>query len=818
MSVEKTIIARARPHILAAKAQEVLNRELSKGCEPWIAPAPVAIEPPYRPLARAEDLFSAGSEVDFVPESLAPLEDLIRLQIWLSPEQEFNWLNSELFLKLLCTVSHRVGFEVVGHKAEIQFRFFVHRNDLPIVQTAFRSQFEKCELTPLSQSPLERLRPDSLEDMIFWDFFSPPPYCHRLTQPDEIIVSSYKPLIAALMEIEPPGIGFYQALLQPVNSGHSWHQNVERLLDFEYWIKLATGLPMPQRHLQQAPSGDLRNMANDVGCKAHNDKPFYSLAVRVGVISGKDLGEFYLKAIATFLSAFQHGGRPLQYITERQYRKALPEDDIMDMFFKGATYRSGFLVNSAELAGIVHVPESGILEHREPPLPLLETLPVRNPDLQEGTPIGTSTYAGAESVVCIPLGARARSTHLIGKPGTAKSTTMGRMVGDDIDKGMGVAVLDPHGDLIDVLLRTIKEEDIERTIYFDPGNPDYVPLWNSLHRSRGQDLSRTADDLVGAFKSVVTGWGDRLEHLMKHGLYALLQLPGSTLLDLSDLLRRGSKESERLRERILEVVDNQTARQFWENDFIQYSNEALGPPKHKLSKLLLSGTLSMMLSQPESAIDFRHIMDNGMIFLADLSTIGSEEREILGCFILSLFHLAALGRSDIAEEKRKQFFLYVDEAHRFLTPAMEDLIAETRKFGASLTLAHHYLSQFGTKKIDALSSVGSTLIMSLDGKDARYLTKDLKNLVKSEDLVNLKMGQLIARIGTDVVKVKMPGPLEIPKRHFKNEIIQRSFKHYYKPVSVVRERIARKYGSGDALHSPLTSQENPVEEFIYEEF
>jgi hypothetical protein len=202
------------------------------------------------------------------------------------------------------------------------------------------------------------------------------------------------------------------------------------------------------------------------------------------------------------------------------------------------------------------------------------------------------------------------------------------------------------------------------------------------------------------------------------------------LLDLSDLLRRKTDNSNRIRKKILGVVDNRTAHQFWENDFDRYSNEALDPPKHKLSKLLVSGTVSLMLSQPENRIELRKIMDEGMVLLVNLSTIGSEVREILGCFILSLFHLSALGRSETAMENRKQFHIYADEAHRFLTEALEDLIAETRKFGVSLTLAHHYLSQFSTKQADALSSVATTIIMNVDAKDARHLTKDLRQLVQ----------------------------------------------------------------------------------------
>jgi hypothetical protein len=492
---------------------------------------------------------------------------------------------------------------------------------------------------------------------------------------------------------------------------------------------------------------------------------------------------------------------------------------MMEMFTIGATYRPGFLVNSAELAGLVHIPPAEILEYHNPPLPVLETLPVRNVSLHSGTPIGTCEYAGIKQSVCIPSGPSSKSTHIIGKPGSAKSTTMARMALDNIDKGIGLAVLDPHGDLVDALLCLIKEEHVERTIYFDPGDPAYVPIWNPLKRSAGQDLSRTADDLVAAIKSVVTGWGDRMEHLLRHGLYALLQLPNSTLLDLSNLLRRKTDESERLRKEILDVVDNQTAYLFWKNDFHRYSNEALDPPKHKLSKLLVAGTVSLMLSQPESLIDFRRVMDEGKILLVNLANIGSEVREILGCFMLSQFHLTALSRSDTSPANRRQFHIYADEAHRFITEALEDLIVETRKFGVSLTLAHHYLRQFAAKQVDALSSVATTIIMNVDSNDARHLTKDLQNLVHRDDLIKLEVGEAIARIGTDIVRVKTHGPLQIPERNFKAAIIKRSQDHYYKPVHVVQSTIRQQGNRWNRTFSPLTAAKTgDVEEFVYDEF
>ena len=819
MSVEQTIIAKARPQMLAARAKAIMEKEFSKGCHPGIITKPVALEPPFNSITQAPELLAGKTETDFNIEPLPPTRDLVRLQLWLSPEQKFSWLNSELFLKQLRAVSHRVAFEIVGNSGKIQMRFLVHRRDLPIIQTAFISQFERCEISHKFDGFFTELTPESWNDVKFLDCFPPPPYSHLITRPDELKVTTYLALVTALMGVEPPAVGFYQALIQPVNSAHNWHRNVQILLDIEYTFKLLTGIQVPQRYLQQAPSGDLRQMAWEVETKAHNDKPFYSIAVRLGVVAAGKNGLNHLKALLTFVNLFQHGGCPLGYITEKEYKRVISSDRFMEMFTLGATYRPGFLVNSSELSGFFHIPPAGIMEHRQAPITILETLPVRNADLHTGTPIGTCEYAGEVNPVCVPHELRSRSTHIIGKPDQGKSTLIAHMIQDDIDRGMGVAVIDPHGDLIEDLMCLIKEEHIEKTIYFDPGHPDYVPLWNPLKRARGQDISRTADDIVGAFKSVVTGWGDRMEHLLRHGLYALLQLPNSSLLDLSDLLRRKTYDSARLRKQILEVVDNQTAREFWKHDFDRYSNEALDPPKHKLSKLLVSGTVSLMLSQPESLIDFRKIMDEGRILLVDLSTIGSEVREILGCFILSLFHLTALSRNDISIKNRKQFHIYADEAHRFITEALEDLIAETRKFGVGLTLAHHYLSQFATKKIDALSSVGTTIIMNVDTKDARYLTKDLQDLVQYKDLITLEKGRAIARIGTDIVRLKTLGALKIPKQHFKNAIKDRSRKLYCKPVNVIRDYIRQKdRRRGPPFSSLTTAPGESPEEFIYDEF
>ncbi len=795
MSEEKAIIKMAMPLMLRARVENFLHDENRKGCDPRLFPAPVSLEPPFSPITYSDNFQNSSLCDEISYEAIPDSRQLVRLQVWLSPDQKYDWLKTEIFLKQLSQISHRIGFEIIGNSGKIHIGFLVHQDDIPFLDISCRGMFERCELTQAPSVEGFDALVDPKAQVSFMDYYPPPPYSHLLTSPNEFKVSPYRSLIAALMTIDPPDWGFYQALFQPVHPDHNWHRNVETLLDVEYMFKLISS-QNSQRYLQQAPSGDLRQMAREVETKSHNDKPFYFLACRVGAISYRD-PQRYLKSLSVFFNLFQHGRRPMGVITDREYRLHLSIEEIKTMFQRGVTYRPGFLVNSFELSGPVHIPNADILEFRTPRLNLINTVPVQNEDIHEGTPIGTYEYTGTVYPVCIPLHLRPRSTHIIGKSGMAKSTTMAHMILDDINRGMGVAVIDPHGDLIEDLLIRIPEEHIERTVYFDLTIPDYVPIWNPLQRSRGQDISRTTEDIISALKTVFhSGWGDRMEHLLRHGLYALLHIPGGTLQDLSNLLFKRDKKrlirDEPLLKLLLQAVDNDVSRRFWEFHVRNYTAEAFDPPKHRLDKILLSGKAAVMLSQPDNMIDFRPIMDEGRILLVKLSLIGRELMKVLGCFILSLLHLTALGRSDVPEDRRRPFQIYVDEAHRFVTDTLEDLIVETRKFNVGLTLAHHFFSQFGNIKVDALSSVGTTIIMNVDRKDAAYLVKDLREEVSANDITQLNLGEAIVRIGTDVVKINTLGKLTVPSDNFKDQILQHSLSHYYQPEKLVRERIRNK--------------------------
>lgn len=788
MSIDRMLLARAQPPLAMARVEAAVRDERSKGCLPDLAPVPVALEPIYSRIQTPSEMLQADPAAPWSSAADVAHEDLCRLQVWPSPDEKFDWARCERFHKQVKGVTHRIGFEVAGNEARVRLNLLVHRADAPLLRAAFYGSFERSCLSPLDNALLSDMPLEAWNEARFWDYHPELCYCYLLTCPEELGISHLESVLVTMKLIPAGACGLYQVLYEPVR--HNWHRNVERLLDVEYTVRQMQGLHVQQRYPQQAPSGNLQHMAARVETKAHNDRPFFCMALRVAVIGGGRQAAELLRQVEAFAGVFQHGGRPLAKVSEEAYRSRLSAAAIRDMFLCGRTYRPGFLVNSWELTGPVHVPPAKVLDFRQIPMPKLETLPARSTELLTGTPVGVCNHAGVVQTICLPPRIRRRHCHVLGKPDMGKSSLMENIILHDILSGDGVAVIDPHGDLVQRLIHLIPEEHVDRVIYFNMGDRDFIPIWNPVVGVPGQEPGRTSDDLVGAIKSLVTGWGDRLEHLMRHGLYAQLHMDGGTLRGLASLLRKGTPESEGMRLDIVRTIENELARDFWKTDFLKYGKDDLGPPQHKLSKLLMSSrTVSLMLSQPESLFNFSQIMNEGKVLLVNLATLGSEVRNILGCLTLVLLYLSALGRSEIPPSQRRPFHIHCDEAHRFVTGAIEDIIAEMRKFNVSLTLAHQYISQFGAESAAALSNVGSTIIFNVNALDAKYLTRDLQDLVKIRDIVSLKAYEAIAHIGTEIVRIRTLKPQDIPEHHHAGRIIAESRRRYYKPAGEVQGRV-----------------------------
>jgi hypothetical protein len=801
MSHEQFLLRKSKNWMLNTYNQQILSLETSKGCSSVIADHPIDLEPAFHDLTSSNQI----PAID-IPIPIGDLQvgSAVRtLSAQMSPKHQLDWIRAERFLKQLSSLSNPFTFEIVGNQEALEFRFKVSPRDESILSTVFEAEYWDSTLKPVHRHWINR-------NLVFTEFLPPPPYHHLLTLPSELQFSPFQVLLRGLSQLPPDQTGFFQVIIKPAT--HNWHHNVELLTDLEFLSRSLSTQRFNSTYQQQTPSSDMKQMSINLDQKAHSDKPFFFVVARVGLTNTQ--GIISKNALNSFTALFRHGGKPLWELSHQVYNDQLGEVKTFEMVKHGLTYRNGFLLNSAELSNLIHIPSINVFKTDFREIPVLDILPV-DPfqDLPaEGITLGSGERKGKRVRIALRVQDRAKNVHIIGKPGTGKSTLLENMILSDIKSGKGLAFIDPHGDAMKRILASIPEEHIDRCVYLDFGDPDWIPIWNPLKSVLESGALRTVDDLVSGIRSTVQehSWGDRLEHLLRHGFYGLKKHGEASFLDLLTLFdqssgRKPSDKKVKLVNRILSKITNPTAKLFWTRDFPTYKREELASSHHKLSKLLMaSTTISLMLSQRHNLLDMEEIMRAGKILLLDLSNTGDDARKVLGKFLLSsLFH-TALYRSKLSPNKRLLFSVYCDEAHKLTTHTLGDILVESRKFGISLILAHQYLNQFPRDQIDALSSAGTSVLFNIDIQDATHLSKDLSGKATPEDIINLRTGEAILKMDTQVLKIVTDEPLRVPEQGFAAQIISQSHEKYCNRLEIVAAEIQKnqnEQGSGDGIYA-----------------
>ena len=793
MSSTEALIRRGQRHVIHARAQQLLDWEAAKGTRTSLSLAPTHLEPRYSPI------YMLGPEDTVTQDDTQLLaqppvsHDLVLLEAWIPAPFRLDWQRAERFVRQASRCQHRFGLEIGGNEDLVQLCLLVHHEDEQLMCAVARAEFSGCQF--VRADPKHASARFARSDIFLYDVHPTAPYSHRFTAPEQLLASPFEAALGVLASIPAEARGFVQILAEPAQD--DWHSNVQTLINMEYMAQLTGESGSVMRTAQQAPSADLRNMSMSLEAKAHNDKPFFFAAIRVGIEWDRSMEgpptQHDIRPLTSFLGLLQVGGRKLCHLTEIDYRKTLGDVVLWQMLERGLSYRPGFLVNSEELTGLIHLPSGQILEDSK--VCMLETLPPEGDELTSGTRIGTSQTAGTAAEVCIPDHLRPRGVHIIGTPGTGKSALMRHMILTDIENRRGALLLDPHGDLAEDVISRVPEEHADRVLYLDMGDPEWVPRWNPVRMRPGQDLRLASGELVKAIKGIVNQahWGDRLEHLLRHGIYGLLHLQDVSLYDLGVLLqpeKNGDEERRRLHAEILQAVTNETALRFWQRQLGAYHSADFSPVQHKLSKLLMGGgAVGPMVTQTDNQLDLRDFMDSDQVLIINLSGVGSDTRDVLGAFIFSLVYLATLSRADQKRNQRRQFHVYADEGHLFVPEALEGMLAESRKYNVALTIAHQYMRQFRDSQRDALASTGTSLIFGVDQADARYLQRSLRGKVKDTDLNGQGVGQVICRIDTQIVRITTQKPSEQePEKHCRDQIIAQSRERLCIPAAECRSR------------------------------
>jgi hypothetical protein len=356
------------------------------------------------------------------------------------------------------------------------------------------------------------------------------------------------------------------------------------------------------------------------------------------------------------------------------------------------------------------------------------------------TYIGITNYRNTNKKFGIKDQDRLQHIYAIGKTGVGKSTLLANMAISDIRRGNGICVIDPHGDIAADLLNYIPETRKDDLIYFNPKDPNNTVTFNPLYGVHPSYHSLVTSGLISTFKKIWSeSWGPRMEHILRFALRTLLCCPEATLLDIQPLLTNIG-----FRERFLMFVTDEHILNFWKGEFDQYSKafraEAIAPILNKTGVFLTSTPLRNTVGQKARGLRMQEVMDQKKLLICNLSKgeLGEDTSSLLGSIILTSIQHAALFRAKHEASKRIPFYLYVDEMHSFLNLSFVGILAEARKYGLSLFLAHQYIEQLDERVRAAIfGNVGTMIAFRLGASDAEYLAKEFFPVFTENDLVHL---------------------------------------------------------------------------------
>jgi type IV secretory pathway TraG/TraD family ATPase VirD4 len=317
--------------------------------------------------------------------------------------------------------------------------------------------------------------------------------------------------------------------------------------------------------------------------------------------------------------------------------------------------------------------------------------------------------------------------YIIGKTGTGKSTLIETMALQDLALGNGFALVDPHGELVERIASRIPPSRRADTIYFNPADPAQPYGYNPLRQVRPDFISLAASGLMEVLKKMwADSWGVRMEHILRNVLLALLEQPNATL---NDVLRLLSDRS--YRKSVCQSLKNQTVKKFLEHEFERftfgYRADGIAPIQNKIGAFLADPLLNSVLTTSSQDLHVRRIMDEGKVLLVNLAKgrLGEDSSSLLGGLLVTTIGLAAFSRADMPPERRRDFFVYVDEFQSFTTLALVNMFSELRKYRVGFTVAHQYLHQLEPDIRHAVQGNAGTIIsFRIGAEDASYIFEE----------------------------------------------------------------------------------------------
>jgi hypothetical protein len=731
-------------------------------------------KPPTQPSDAGPDVWESPGE-------------LVELRLAFPPTLDVGPETAEQFLLTLSRLRHPLSFELVGHHDKVFAQLACESEDVSAVRNAIAAFLPDASVE-VQQNGLAAHWTDSEDaDEVIAEFGLSREFMLPLATKRKWTVDPLTGIFGALSDVEVGEIALLQVLFKPV--AHPWAESIFRSVTFADGTPLFVGM---RDFVKQA--------------KAKAASPIFAAVIRIACQSKEPGRALELaRTLAGAMAAFSDSqGNELIPLDNEEYDLAEHAEDLIQRRCR----RSGMLLNASELASFVHLPSAAI---RLPKLRGPEARTKAAPQLVLGhmLRLGENVHENQTRAVTLRPDQRARHVHVIGASGTGKSTLLLNLILQDVQRGDGVAVLDPHGDLIDEVLRRIPANRIDDVVLFDPSDEDFPVAFNLLAARSATEKNLLASDLVAVFRRLSTSWGDQMTSVLGNAILAVLENSrGGTITDLRRLLVEPS-----FRKSYLATVEDPDVVYYWTKEFPLLTGRPQAPVLTRLDQFLRPKPIRYMVSQQQDRLDFANIMDRGRIFLARLShgAIGEENAHLLGSILVSKFHQIAIGRQRQREEDRRYFWLYIDEFHNFVTPSMASILSGARKYRLGLVLAHQELRQLESQSPDVASAVLANAFtracFRLGDQDAKKLEGGF-SYFEANDLQNLGTGEAICRVERsefdfNLRTVPIPDVDEPTASAVRDRVMELSRQKYATPRRDVEETLRVARGSESTEAEPV---------------
>ncbi len=679
----------------------------------------------------------------------------------------------KLFGKRKCVV-----FEIVLEKQTIHFYSVLEKEFEPYFTSQLTAQYPKSNYAKIK----DYLKNWDLEKADFGQLVLDKAYWFPLkTYNDFREIDPLAAFLGTLSKAGPKDRALFQLVIAPVGSSY---ENAARKI-------LNKGVPSPDgQSTRSHPQSGL--ITQKISHKAMH-AGMRLLAISVNENSSSK----FLNHLAGSFGSFTLGeGNSLRLKKPKLLKKRLL-NSIKNREFK-PTPRYQYL-NIEELATVYHFPNEKLSKIRniswggkiigEPPEDLPTSEGLTDEEKEKINFFAQTEYKNKTANFGIKKEDRRRHMYIIGKTGVGKSTMIANMAINDMQSNNGMAVLDPHGDLCEILLDYIPSHRLNDVCYLDPSDNKRAFHLNPLQVRNKEHAELVASGIVSIFHKLYHySWGPRMEYIFRNALLTLVKRPQSTLEDVLKIL-----SDDVFRKKVVDKYCDDTLKNFWYNEFNKMSerlrSQAVSPIQNKVGQFVNSPTIRNIIGHPHSTIDLKEFMDEGKILIINLSQgkIGEDNAALLGAMLITKMQLAAMSRVDMDEEKRRDFYLYVDEFQNFATSSFVKILSEARKYRLNISVANQYMGQLTDDMQKAIfGNVGTLASFLVGAQDAHYLSREFGERYEEEDLVALDNFEILLRLSINRKTCKPFYAKTLPLPECKNQnrkkALRISSERYTKPI------------------------------------